>query len=161
MDSAKEAVFAAESDPYAVQYGNIYLDRARAAIKSMEDAANSKRYDSVKFYAETAVKAAEQARIEGKASALRIREEAASNISSLRTEVEETSTNVNGARYSQLALDYDALDRGVKNAYVALDQAESSMIAEKYNDALDKAVGARSSLADINQKITNAAPRRK
>jgi helix-turn-helix protein len=127
----------------------------------MEEAANSKQYESAKVHAEEAVRAAEQARIEGKASALRIKEEAASNISSLRTEIEETSKNVNGARYSQLNLDHTELDRGVKDAYVAMDQAETSMVMERYKDALDRAVNARSSLADINQKITNATPRRK
>jgi len=161
MDSAREAVFAAENDADAAQYGTVSLERARTAIRNMEDAANSKRYDAAKTFAEEAISAAEKAKTDGKAAAARVREEAASNLSSLRSEIEETSVNVNAARYNQLALDYNDLDKGIKNAYVSYDQAESSMSAGMYKDALDKALSVRAELADINQKITNAVQRRK
>jgi len=161
MDRAREAVFEAENESDASQYGTSFLNRARTALKNMEDAANSKRYDAAKNYAAEVVTLAEKAMTEGKAAAVRAKEEAASNISSLRSEIEETSINVNAARYSQLDLDYDALDRGIKDAYVSYDQAESSMSAGMYKDALDKAMNVRANLADINQKITNAVPRRK
>jgi hypothetical protein len=161
MDSAREAVFAAENDAEAVQYGTSSLERARTALRNMEDAANSKRYDAAKVFAEEAIAAAEKAKTDGRAAAVRIREEAASNLSSLRSEIEETSINVNGARYSQLDLDHDALDRGIRDAYVTYDQAEGSMSAGMYRDALDKAMTVRANLADINLKITNATPRRK
>jgi len=161
MDSAKEAVFTAENDADAAQYGVSSLNRARTALKNMEDAANSKRYDAAKNYAAEAVTLAEKAMSDGKAESIRIKNEAASVISSLKSEIEETSINVNAARYSQLALDHDALDRGIKNAYTSYDQAQSSMSAGKYKDALDTAMSVRANLADINQKITNAIPRRK
>jgi len=161
MDSAREAVFAAENNADAAQYGTVSLDRARSAIRNMEDAANSKRYDAAKTYAAEAVTLAEKALTDGKAGAARIREEAASNLSSLRSEIEETSENVNGARYNQLALDFDDLDRGIRDAYVSYDQAESSMSNGMYKDALDKAMSVRAELAGINQKITNAVQRRK
>jgi len=161
MDRAREAVFEAENDNDASQYGTGFLNRARTAVKNMEDAANSKRYDAAKNYAAEAVSLAEKAMTEGKAAAIRTKEEAASNLSGLRSEIEETGINVNAARYSQLDLDYDALDRGIKDAYVSYDQAESSMSMGMYRDALDKAMNVRANLADINQKITNAVPRRK
>jgi len=162
MDRAKDAVFAAENDPDAAQYGTASLERARSALKNMEEAAKSKRYDAAKIFAEDALNAAEKAKIDGRAAAIRTREEAASNLASLKSEIEETGINVNAARYSQqLVLDFDALDRGVKDAYVSYDQAESSMSAGKYKDALDTAMNIRANLADINQKITNAVERRK
>jgi len=162
MDRAKEAVYAAENDPDAAQYGTVSLERARSALKNMEEAAKNKRYDAAKIFAEDAFNAAEKAKTDGKAAAIRTREEAASNLASLKSEIEETGINVNAARYSQkLVLDFDALDRGVKDAYVLYDQAESSMSAGKYKDALDTAMNVRANLADINQKITNAVERRK
>jgi hypothetical protein len=162
MARAQDAVFAAENDPEAAQYGTASLERARSALKNMEEAAKSKRYDAARIFAEDAINAAEKAKTDGKAAAIRTREEAASNLSRLKSEIEETGINVNGARYSQkLVLDFDALDKGVKDAYVLYDQAENSMSAGKYKDALDTAMNVRANLADINQKITNAAERRK
>lgn len=161
MDRAKEAVFEAENDDDAAQYGTSFLNRARAALAKMEEAANSKRFDEAKTYAADAVTLSEKAITDGKAAAVRAREEAASNISSLKSEIEETGINVNAARYSQLVLDYDALDRGMKDANDSYAQAQNSMSAGMYKDALDKAMNVRANLADINQKITNAAPRRK
>jgi len=162
MDRAREAVYAAENDPDAAQYGTVSLERARSALRNMEDAAKSKRYDAAKIFAEDAFNAAEKAKTDGKAAAIRTREEAASNLSSLKFEIEETGINVNTARYSQqLVLDFDALDRGVSDAYVLYDQAENSMSAGKYKDALDTTMNVRASLADINQKIANAVPQRR
>jgi len=161
MDSAKEAVFAAESDADTAQYGALALDRAQTALRNMEDAANSKRYDAAKTYAVEAIAMAEKAISDGKTESVRIKNEAASVISGLKSEIEETSINVNAARYSQLNLDHDALDRGIRDAYASYDQAQSSMSAGMYKDALDKAMNVRANLADINQKITNAIPRRK
>jgi hypothetical protein len=161
MDRAREAVYTAENDPDAAQYGTVSLERARSALKNMEDAAKSKRYDAARTFAEDAFNAAEKAKTDGKAAAIRTKEEAASNLASLKSEIEETGINVNNARYIQLPLDHDALDKGIKDAYVSYDQAESSMSAGKYKDALDTAMNVRASLADINQKISNAVQRRK
>jgi len=161
MADAREAVFRAENDPNAVQYSSGTLTRARAAIQNMEREAESKRYDTAKTHAAEAINAAERAITEGKAAAQRASQESATAIAGLKPEIEETSVNVNGARYSLLDLDYNALDNGIVNAYNTADKAENDQASGKYLDAIDKARTVRSDLADINQKIATAAPIKK
>ena len=161
MDSAREAVFRAESDADAVQYGGASLSRARDALRRMEAEADSKRYDAAKTDAAEAIAAAERAVSDGRAGAVRAREEAALMMSALKPEIEETNRNVSAARYSELDLNYDALDRELMSAYMQTDQAESEYAEGRYQDALDSARNARSSLSGINQQISDAIPRSK
>lgn len=161
MDSAREAVFRAESDADAVQYGGNSLARARDALRLMENEADLKRYDAAKVHAAEAVAAAEKAVADGKAAAGRAKEEAASAISGLKPEIEETSRNASAARYSQLNLDYDALETELMGAYAQTDKAESAYAEGRYQDSIDNARSARSSLYGINQQISNAVPRNK
>ena len=161
MDSAAEAVFRAENDADAVAYGSSSLARARDALSRMRTEADSKRYDAARTHAAEAIAAAEKAIADGKTGAVRAREEAASAVSGLTAAIEETSSNVSGARYSQLDLDYDALDRDIRNAYTLADQAENDYSQSRYQDALDKARNVRANLADINQKVSGAVIRKK
>jgi hypothetical protein len=161
MDSAREAVFRAENDADAVQYGYSSLARARSALNSMQAEADSKRYDAAKTHAAEAIAAAERAITEGKSGAERVKNEASSVISGLKGEIEETSRNVNGARYSLLDLDYDSLDRTIVNAYDTSDLAEIEQVFGRYQDALNKAMNVRSDLSDINNMVANAVVRKK
>jgi len=161
MESAKEAVFRAENDANAVQYAGSTLNRARFALTNMQTEADSKRYDAAKTYAEEAIAAANKAITDGRDAAQRASQEAASVVSGLKTEIEETSINVNGARYSLLDLDYDALDKGIVNAYNTADSAEADQAAGRHQDAIDKARTVRSDLAGINRLIASAAPVKK
>jgi vacuolar-type H+-ATPase subunit D/Vma8 len=161
MEKAREAVFRAENDSNAVQYASGTLARAKDALKRMESEASSKNYEAAKNLAAEAVVAAEKAINDGKISAQRTREEAASLISGLRTEIDETTRNVASAHYSQLSLDYKAMDRTIVNAHNTTDQAEVDQAMGRNQQALDKAKGVRADLNDINQKIANAATGRK
>jgi len=161
MESAREAVFRAENDANAAQYATASLTRARDALKNMEAAADSKRYDAAKTHAMEAIAAAEKAITDGLAASLRARDEAASLLSSLKPEIEDTSRNVNGARYSQLDLDYDQLDSEISGAYDLTDRAENDQTQGRYQDAIDKAREVRADLFDINQKVSGAVTRRK
>jgi hypothetical protein len=161
MEKAREAVFMAENDVNAVQYASGTLARARDAVKRMEIEAGSKNYEAAKNLAAEAIAAAEKAINDGRLSSKRAGEEADSLISGLRVEIDETTRNVAAARYSQLALDYDALDRAIVNAHNTTDQAEVDQAMGKNQDALEKAKAVRSSLNDINQKVANAATGRK
>jgi len=161
MESAREAVFRAENDENAAQFAGSSLARARDALKLMESEADSKRYDAAKTHAMEAIAAAEKAIADGQAASVRARDEAASLLSSLKPEIEETSRNVNGARYSQLNLDFDQLDREISGAYNKADQAERDQAQGRYQDAIDTAMGVRSDLYGINQRISNAVTRRK
>jgi vacuolar-type H+-ATPase subunit D/Vma8 len=161
MDRAREAVFKAENDANAVQYAAGTLARARDAIKRMEMEADSKNYEAAKNHAAEAVAAAEKAIADGRSGAQRTAGETDTLISGLRLEIDETTKNVAGARYSQLPLDYNALDRAIVDAHNTADQAEVDQVMGRNQEALDKARKVRSDLNDINQKVANAATARK
>jgi len=156
MERAREAVFRAENDANAVSYANDTLTRARNALRSMQSEADSKRYDSARTYAAEAIAAADKAIADGRAGVQRIAAESASLISGLRSEIEDTSRNINGARYSLMDLDYDMLDRRIVNAYNTADQTDIDQAAGRYQDAMNNARTVRTDLANINQMIANA-----
>lgn len=161
MDSAREAVFRAENDADAVIYGSSSLARAQAALKRMQSEADSKRYDAARTNAEEAVTAAEKAIADGKAGAVRARSESSSLLTGLIQEIDEASRNVSGARYSQLNLDYNALEKALTGAYSAADRAEAANAEGRHQDALNIAMEIRSELFRINQLISNAVTRKK
>jgi len=161
MDSARGAVFMATNDANAVQYASSTLARARDSLRLMETEAESKRYDAAKTHALEATAAAEKAISDGKLGAARARDEAASALSSLKREIDDTSRNVDGARNSRLNLDYDQLNREISNAYTVAEQAESDQAQGRYQNVLNKARTVRSDLFGINQRISGAVTRRK
>jgi hypothetical protein len=127
----------------------------------MQIEADSKRFDAARTLAAEAIAAADRAIADGRTGAVRAREEAASVLAGLSTELEDTSRNVSGARYSQLDLDYDALDRDLRGAYNLTDLAEDDQAEGRYQDALDKAREVRANLFDINQMVATAVTRKK
>jgi len=161
MERAREAVFKAENDANAVQYAPGTLARAKDAIKRMDMEADSKNYEAAKNLAAEAIAAAEKAINDGRNSAQRAGEEAGSLISGLRSEIDETTKNVASARYSQLPLDYNSMDKTIVNAHNMTDQAEVDQAMGRNKEALEKAKSVRADLNDINQKIANAAIGRK
>ena len=156
MESAMEAVFRAENDADAVFYAAGTLSRARSAIGHMQLEADSKRYDAARTYAAEAIAAAEKAIIDGRAGAQRAASESSALVSGLRQEIDQTSSNVSGARYSLMDLNYDDLDRRIINAHNTADQAEFDHAAGSYQSAIDKAEAVRSDLANINQAVASA-----
>jgi len=156
MESAREAVFRAENDVNAALYAAGTLSRARSAIGQMQLEADSKRYESARTYAAEAVQAAEKAIIDGKAGAQRAASESSAVVSGLRQEIDQASSNVSGARYSLMDLNYDDLDRRLVNAHNTADQAEFDLAAGNFQNAIDKASTVRSDLANINQTVASA-----
>jgi len=161
MENAREAVFRAENDSNAVQFAGNTLARARDSLRRMQDEADNKRYDAAKTHAAEAIAAADRAIAEGRIGAQRAGGETDSLISTLRTEIEETERNINGARYSQLRLDFETLDRAIVDAHNTTDQAQADQEAGRQQQALDRARVVRSDLADINQTIAAASASRK
>ena len=157
MQNAREAVFRAENDTNAALYASGTLSRARDTLNRMEAEADAKRYDAASTLAAEAISLAERAIAEGSTGADRARLEAASAVENLKPEIEETSININSARYSLMDLDYNALDRSIVNAYNTADQAEIDFTSGRYQDALDKARNIRMDLAAINQMVANAS----
>jgi hypothetical protein len=161
MDSAKEAVFRAENDEDAVQYGANSLAKARDALRRMQVEADSKRYEAAKTHAVEAKEAAEKAIADGRAAGSRAKNESEALIAGLAPAIEETERNLNGARYNQLNLDYGQLNRELNSARDAADMAVADHASGKYNQALDNGRRARATLGSINEQITGAVTRRK
>jgi hypothetical protein len=161
MQRARDAVFKAENDANAVQYAPGTLARAKDAIKRMEMEADSKNYEAAKNLAAEAIAAAEKAINDGKSNSQKAGAEADSLITGLRTEIDETTKNVASARYSQIPLDYNSMDKAIVDAHNTTDQAEVDQTMGRTQDAMDKARTVRANLTDINQKIANAAIGRK
>lgn len=161
MENAREQVFRAENDPDAVMFAGSTLERARSSLRRMQEESDNKNYEAAKVHATEAIASAERAIAEGRLGASRAREEAAALLSNLRPEIEETERNVNGARYSNLDLDYNDLERGISNAHDSADRAEASQANGRYQDAMSIARDVRSDLNGINDKVANAATLRK
>jgi hypothetical protein len=156
MDSAIDAVARAENDADAVLYGGNSLLRAKDALKRMQAGADSKRYDVANACAAEAVAAADKAVADGRAGAIRAREEAASLVAGLRPAIAETDQGIRAARNLGLNLDFAALGRAFDAARLNADQAEIALAGNNYQDALDKGSNARAGLSDINQRLSDA-----
>ncbi|MCL2276979.1 MAG: DUF4398 domain-containing protein [Treponema sp.] len=161
MDSAREAVFRAENDADAVQYAAGTLARAQDALRRMQIEADSKRYDAARTLAGEAASAAEKAVNDGKAASLRAGQDSAALVNGLRSEINDTTSDVSAARYAQMDLDYDSLDSRIVNAHNAADKAEADQAAGRYQDAVATAREVRSDLANMKQIVASAAPIRK
>ncbi|MDR0473351.1 MAG: DUF4398 domain-containing protein [Treponema sp.] len=156
MDNAIDAVTRAENDADAVLYGGNSLIRARDALKRMQAEANSKRYDAAKTCAAEAVVAADKAVADGRAGAIRAREEATSLVAGLRPAIAETDQGIKAAKTLGLDLDFTALGRDFDAVRLNADQAETALAGNNYQDALDKGSNARAGLSDINQRLSDA-----
>lgn len=157
MANARDAVFRAENDPYALLFARPVLSRARDALARMESEAEDRRFDAARIHAAEAISLAERAIAEGRLGSERASEDAAAALNGLRIEVIEAERNVNGARYSLLDLNYDELERDIMNAHLAVDRAEDSYAEGRYHETIDIARTVRADLLDINGRVAAAA----
>ena len=157
MNRAHDAVIRAENDADTVAFAGNTLVRARDALVRMESEADAKRYDAAKNFAAEAVSAAERAVADGRAGALRARDEATNLINSLQGPLAETSSALNAARQvSNINLDFDALSEDLDSARRGYDDARQSLAANDYRDAINSGQNVRSLLAQINASINEA-----
>jgi len=158
MNKALDAVTRAENDPNAVTYAGNTLVRARDALTRMQSEANAKRYEAAKNYAAEAVSAAEKAIADGRTGAARAREEASAVVNSLSTPLAETANSLSAAQQQEkVNLDFDALAGEMDSANKTYDDAQKSLSANDYGDAVTKGQNVRSLISDINTQINEAA----
>ena len=158
MNKAQDAVTRAENDADAVAYAPNTLVRARDALTKMQSEADAKRYDSAKSYAADAISNAEKAISDGQAGAARARDEAATLVNGLAVPLEETTNALNTARAADnINLDYDTLSGDLDTAHQTYNDAQQSLGADNYPDAIAKGQNVRSMLSDINSSINGAA----
>ena len=130
---------------------------ARDALTRMQSEADSKRYDAAKTYAAEAVSNAEKAIADGKTGVARAREEAAGLVNSLSGPLAETSSALNATReVKNIKLDFDTLSGDMDSARKTYSDAQQSLAANNYGDAVSKGQNVRSALSGINAKITEA-----
>jgi hypothetical protein len=157
MNKAADAVTRAENDSDAVTYAGNTLVRARDALTQMQSEADSKRYESAKNYAGEAIAAAEKAIADGKTGAARAREEASNLLNTLRPEIAQTENDLTAAKaVPRIQLDTKALDQDLADAKSAFADANSSLSANNYRDAVAKAQPVRPLLSGIRSSITDA-----
>jgi hypothetical protein len=157
MDKALEALTLAENDPDAVLYAADSIARARNALTRMQAEAAAKRYDAAKTYAQETISAAEKAVADGRAAALRAKDEAASLMTLLDASVKETDGAIKAARQvKNSSLDFEALSRDFDSARRTFEQAKVSAAAGNYQDALEKGRTVRSALSGINARLSEA-----
>jgi hypothetical protein len=157
MDKALEALTRAENDPDAVLYAADSIIRARNALAQMQAESAAKRYDAAKTYAQETISAAEKAVADGRAAALRAKDEAASLMTLLSASVKETEGAIKAARQvKNSSLDFESLSRDFESARRTFDQAQVSAGAGNYKDALEKGRTVRSALSGINARISEA-----
>ena len=164
MESAIEAVTRAENDADAVLFAGNTLVRARDALNRMQVEADSKRYDAAKTYAMEAIAAADKAIADGRAGAIRSRDEAAALVAGLRPAIAETDQGIRSARSAGLDLDYNVMNRDLENVREDTSQAEASLSENQYQNALDLGRAAQMGLNHINLQLSDAAmavPRKK
>jgi hypothetical protein len=123
----------------------------------MQTESENKRYDAARTHAAEAVSLAERAMVDGRLGAVRAMENAEIMLSNLRTDIEDTERNVNSARYSQLDLDYNVLEREIADIHNAADRAQTSHAEGRHQDAIDIARDIRFNLSNINDRVANAA----
>jgi len=158
MDKAKDAVIRAENDADAVTYAGNTLILARDALARMQSEADAKRYDAAKNYAAEAINAAEKAIADGKTGAVRARDEATNLVNSLSGSLAETSSSLDTARQQKnLNLNFDALSGDLESARRSYDRSRQSLAANNYKEAISDGQNARSLLAGINARLTEAA----
>jgi hypothetical protein len=158
MNAATAAVTRAENDPDAVTYAGGTLARARESLNRMQAEADSKRYNAAKVFATEAISTADKAIADGKAGAVRAKEEAATLIASVKGGISETAVAIRAAQASgRVDVNFPVVNRELETVRRTTAQAEVSLAGNDYQDALDKGRSARAGLSDINQKLSTAA----
>ena len=157
MGKAVEAVTRAENDPDAVNYAGNLVTRAKDALALMQQEADAKRYDAAKNYANEAITTAERAINEGRAAALRIKDQATNSVSELPPLLMETEQGIDAAKAARLPLDYKSVDSEFNSAQRNTDQAQLALSGSRYQDAISLSNTVKVGLNGINQQLSNAA----
>ena len=156
MNRAIEALTRAENDYNAVNYGGNLLDRARSALRLMQEEAGSRRFDSARSYAAEVVNFAERAMSEGRLNADRARSDAVNMLNGLAQGLSETETAINAARLNNMELDYYELDALFDSARSEYETAQQNINDSRFQDAIERAQNVRSLLNIINTRIGGA-----
>jgi hypothetical protein len=157
MDNAIAAVTQAENDPDAVLYGELPLARAKTALNRMREEASAKRYQSAKNLALDAIKAAAQARADGKTGAARAQDEARQALTDVKGLMTETEQNLETAKdLGNLDANFETLEERLTNAQGTIAAADTDFSNGTYREVQEKCRAARFTLNGINGELSQA-----
>jgi hypothetical protein len=158
MNAAREAVSKAKSDPNVPLYAQNQLSRAEAALANMETAAQAKKYTDAANYATEATSAAERAQSDARSAMTRLKGEADTAITAAKSALQETNGIVaQAAAKKPVTADITQANKDLAAAKSTIDEADAANQAARYQEAVDKAGAARSSLTGINQRVSQAS----
>lgn len=157
MTKAAEALNRAENDVNAVTYAQNTLDRAREALKNMQSEADLKRYDSAKTFAADVVTYAERAINEGLTAEGLIKDEATNLVNGVQGLLAEAETSLNSAKVNNVQADFNDLSQTLDTAKQDFKNAQNSLAASNFQDAINRSQIIRSTISDITAKISAAA----
>ena len=157
MNEARDAVARAEADADAKQYAPASVNKAKELLATMESEAAAKHYDSAKELAAQAVAAADQAIKDGAAGKAQAQRDAAAVVSTAKSSLAELLRAVQAARGVRgITLDFASVDDSVRQVQQSLDGADRDMSSSAYADATAKAQAARSSISEIQRRLSDA-----
>ena len=157
MESATAAVGRAEAEADVRTYAADSLSKAKELLSRMNAEAEANQYDSARTLAEEAGAAAEKAIRDATTAKTRAREGAAAALNAAKLLLSETKRALDAAQDVRgIGLDIDGTDRELDEIENTISSAESDMSRSDFSAAQTKAEGARSSIAIIQRRISEA-----
>jgi hypothetical protein len=157
MEAANAAFTKADADADAKAYAPESLSKARDIVSRMKTESDAKRYDAAKSLAKEATEASEKAIRDGASAKLKAKDDSGAAIKAAKdalAEVRKAFAAAKGVR--RIKLDVKAVDQDVQDAAKGISAAEGDASKADYRSALSKAQTARTKLADVQQRISEA-----
>lgn len=157
MEAANAAFTKADADADAKAYAPESLAKAREIVARMKSESDAKRYDAAKSLAKEATEASEKALRDGAAAKQKAKDDSGAAVQAAKaalTEVRQALASAKGVR--RVKLDFKAMDQDVQNAARDISSAEGDVSKSDFRAALAKAQTARTKLADVQQRISEA-----
>lgn len=155
VDAARSAVTAAAQNGDVPVYAPDTLKRAQDSLSTMEAELKAKRYDKTKLAAIDAKENADKSLAEAAVAKEAARVDAKSLLDELATSLPAAEKTLSAAQKLRKAkLDFKALSAMLASAKSTVAEAKASFDAGFYGPARDKAIGAKTSLADLVRQIS-------
>lgn len=157
MDAANAAFTKADADADAKAYAPESLAKARDLVSRMKTESDAKRYDSAKSLAKEATEASEKAIRDGAAAKLKAKDDVASAVQAAKAALTEARKAFVAAKaVRRIKLDLKAVEQDLQDAAKGISAAEGDASKADYRAALTKAQAARTKVADVQQRISEA-----
>jgi hypothetical protein len=157
MEAANAAFTKADADADAKAYAPESLSKAKDIVSRMKTESDAKRYDAARSLAKEATEASEKAMRDGSAAKLKAKDDSGAAVKAAKdalAEVRKAFAAAKGVR--RIKLDVKAVDQDVQDAAKGISAAEGDVSKSDYRAALAKAQTARTKLADVQQRISEA-----